>query len=111
MPTHVVKTIHSAAHDFAGLVDAIYTTDEFISAQVGKAVNVALTLRNWFIGLHIAEYELHGVDRAVYGENLLSALSERLTRRKVSNCNRGNSIVIFCFIGSTLRLCGHCPHN
>ena len=88
MSTNLVKTTPSAAQDFSGLVDAICMTDEFISAQVGKAVNVALTLRNWFIGLRIAEYELRGEDRGVYGENLLSALSERLTRRKVSNCNR-----------------------
>jgi predicted nuclease of restriction endonuclease-like (RecB) superfamily len=57
-------------------------------AQAGKAVNISLTLRNWLIGLHIAEYELRGADKADYGERLLPDLAKRLTDQKVSNCNR-----------------------
>jgi predicted nuclease of restriction endonuclease-like (RecB) superfamily len=47
-----------------------------------------LTLRNWLIGCHIAEYELHGADRARYGENLFSELATELGHLKISNCNR-----------------------
>jgi hypothetical protein len=35
-----------------------------LSAQAGRAVNISLTMRNWMIGLYIAEYKLRGADRA-----------------------------------------------
>ncbi|TLS66202.1 DUF1016 domain-containing protein [Mariprofundus erugo] len=54
--------------------------------QAGKAINLSLTLRNWLIGHYIAEYELHGKDRAKYGERLFGELAIAL--RGLSNCNR-----------------------
>jgi predicted nuclease of restriction endonuclease-like (RecB) superfamily len=67
------------------LVDSISQTDRVLAAQAIKAVNVSLTLRNWFIGYYIAEYELRGADRAAYGESLVPALAKALRTRKVSN--------------------------
>lgn len=64
--------------DFSGLVEAIQQTHAAFSAQANKAVNISLTLRNWFIGHYIAEYELQGADRAKYGERLLEILAEQL---------------------------------
>jgi len=64
--------------NFADLVTAIARTHSLFAAQATKAINVSLTLRNWLIGHHIAEYEFHGADRADYGERLLERLSERL---------------------------------
>ena len=63
---------------FQGLVAAIGQTHSAFSTQASKAVNVSLTLRNWFIGHHIAEYELNGADRANYGEGLIEQLAHRL---------------------------------
>ncbi len=74
--------------DFAALVDAIRQVHEHLAGQAGRAVNVSLTLRNWLIGYHIAEFELHGEDRAKYGDRLLSELSKALRRYKVSNTGR-----------------------
>jgi predicted nuclease of restriction endonuclease-like (RecB) superfamily len=74
--------------DFEKLVGVIRQAHEELAAQAGRAVNISLTLRNWLVGCYIAEYELHGADRATYGENLLSELANRLTEFKVSNCNR-----------------------
>jgi len=74
--------------DFPALVTAIRQLHEHLSAQAGRAVNISLTMRNWMIGLYIAEYELRGADRAAYGENLLAALAERLKRLRISNCSR-----------------------
>jgi predicted nuclease of restriction endonuclease-like (RecB) superfamily len=74
--------------DFQSLVSAIAKIDHQLVIQAGKAVNVSLTVRNWLIGLYIAEYKLRGSDRARYGENLLSELAAQLTQRNVSNCNR-----------------------
>ena len=78
----------SNIQDFNHLVSAIKTVDDALAVQASRAVNISLTLRNWLIGAYIAEYELHGADRASYGDKLFAELAERLGRLKVSNCNR-----------------------
>lgn len=45
-------------------------------------------LRNWLIGLYIAEYELRGADRAKYGEKLLALLSKELKKHHISSTGR-----------------------
>ena len=74
--------------DFSELVSAIRQMDKHLSAQASRAVNVSLTLRNWFIGAYIAEYELSGADRASYGDNLLTELSQALGNHNISNSGR-----------------------
>ena len=74
--------------NFSRLVETIHQVDQRMCAQAGRAVNTSLTLRNWFIGFHIAEYELRGADRSNYGDNLLAALSEKLRGLKISNTGR-----------------------
>lgn len=71
---------------FAQLINSIQTAHRELAAQAGRAINISLTLRNWLIGCYIDEYELHGKDRAVYGERLFSELAKALAN--VSNCNR-----------------------
>ncbi|NTU44158.1 MAG: DUF1016 domain-containing protein [Chlorobiaceae bacterium] len=71
---------------FEQLVTAIGQVHAELAAQASRAVNTSLTLRNWLIGCYIAEYELNGSDRAVYGDKVLSVLAGRL--HDVSNCNR-----------------------
>ena len=78
----------SNIQDFNHLVSAIKTVDDALAVQASRAVNISLTLRNWLIGAYIAEYELHGADRASYGDKLFAELAERLGRLEVSNCNR-----------------------
>src|SRR5512136_1932243 len=73
---------------FEQLISSIRQVHEQLAAQAGRAVNISLTLRNWVIGLYISEFELRGADRATYGEKLLYELAKRLTRLKISNCNR-----------------------
>jgi predicted nuclease of restriction endonuclease-like (RecB) superfamily len=77
-------------HDwnFEKLVGTIRHVHEELAAQAGKAVNISLTLRNWLFGCYIAEYELNGLDRANYGDRLLTELAKHLTELKISNCNR-----------------------
>jgi len=74
--------------DFATLVTAIRQVHDHCAGQAKRAVNVSLTLRNWAIGAYIAEYELHGKDRAEYGQNLLAQLADRLRRLNVSTCDK-----------------------
>ena len=73
---------------FNSLIAQIRQIDERLAAQAGKAVNISLTLRNWFIGLYIAMFELNGADRATYGEALLPELSKALRKHAVSNSGR-----------------------
>jgi predicted nuclease of restriction endonuclease-like (RecB) superfamily len=73
---------------FEDLVRSIRGVDAELAAHAGRAVNISLTLRNWLIGGYIAEYELHGHDRAAYGEKLLDSLAAELGRLGVSNSNR-----------------------
>ena len=69
--------------NFESLVGAIADVHQRLQSEAVKAVNTALTLRNWLIGLYIHEYELAGQDRATYGERLIERLSDRLKARGV----------------------------
>ncbi|MBT3202652.1 MAG: hypothetical protein HN350_22355 [Phycisphaerales bacterium] len=92
---HAQDNNHPAkSSSFAELIDSIQQAHSELSAQAGKAVNVCLTLRNWLIGRHIAEYELHGADRAEYGQRLIETLSTKL-----------QDILDRCYTGRYLRLC------
>ena len=73
------------------LLLSIRGIDQELAAQASRAVNVSLTLRNWLIGCHIAEYELHGQDRAHYGEKLLAKLSARCSEAASVAPKSGNS--------------------
>ena len=67
-----------AESDFESLVVSIVQIHQQAQEFATKAVNVGLTLRNWFIGHRIVEFEQNGADRAAYGERLLPALAKRL---------------------------------
>jgi len=73
---------------FDHLVDSIRQVHKQLASQAGRAVNISLTLRNWMIGYYIAEYELRGVERATYGEKLLTDLSKELRKHQISNTGR-----------------------
>ena len=64
--------------NFEALVVSIVHIHQQAQDFATKAVNIGLTLRNWFIGHRIVEFEQQGRDRAAYGERLLPALAERL---------------------------------
>jgi len=64
------------------LVNSIEITHNHFQHQASKAVNVALTMRNWLIGYYIVEFEQNGEDKAVYGERLIESLSSNLKHIK-----------------------------
>jgi hypothetical protein len=74
--------------NFAALVQAIANIHRHTHATATRAVNVALTCRNWLIGAYIHEYELGGQDRAEYGERLMQRLADALHRQGVPSCER-----------------------
>lgn len=63
--------------NFELLEDTISKTHRHFQQQAAKAVNVSLTLRNWLAGFYFDEFELHGEDRAFYGDKLFDTLSTR----------------------------------
>ena len=73
---------------FDQLVQSICSVNETFSAQAAKAINISLTLRNWLIGMYIAEFELRGADRAKYGQRLVDELTLKLADYKISGCGR-----------------------
>lgn len=73
---------------FIQLVKNIRAAHDELTAHAGRAVNISLTLRNWLIGYYIVNYELHGEDRAAYGERLLVSLSESLQGAGVNSCGK-----------------------
>jgi predicted nuclease of restriction endonuclease-like (RecB) superfamily len=71
---------------FDALVRSICSVHEKMTVQTAKAININLTLRNWFIGMYIAEFELHGLGRAGYGDNLFNVLARRLAQKNIRGC-------------------------
>ncbi len=61
----------------------IFKDVESIVEQARKnaynAVNIAMVQRNWLLGKRIAEEELQGEDRAIYGKEVIKQLSIHLT--------------------------------
>lgn len=81
-------TRRQPAPSFVGLVAAIGHAHAVLVQQAAKAVNTSLTLRNWFIGFYIAEFELGGEDRAAYGGQLIPALTSALEAQGISSVGR-----------------------
>ncbi len=80
------KIVKEKKSDFKSLVKNLENINREFSLQAKMAVNTSLTLRNWFIGAYIHEYELNGSDRAAYGEKIFSELEKEL--KNMSNCMR-----------------------
>jgi predicted nuclease of restriction endonuclease-like (RecB) superfamily len=63
--------------DIEELITLITETNTYFQKQVQKQVNVSLTLRNWFFGFYLVEYELTGADRAQYGKQVMKEVARR----------------------------------
>ncbi len=73
--------------NFNILIKNIEYTHSAFFKQTASAVNVNLTLRNWFIGLYIVEFEQNGTERAEYGLKLLFNISKRINIKGLSETN------------------------
>ncbi len=76
--------------NYEELISDISNVNDTTLATVARAVNQILTLRNWFIGAYIFEYEQNGVDRAAYGTQLLKKLANDLKGRKIEGLSERN---------------------
>ncbi|MCZ0861019.1 PDDEXK nuclease domain-containing protein [Methanocorpusculum sp. MG] len=72
---------------FDSLIGSIRDVDSQFVSSAAKAVNVSLTMRNWCVGAYIAEFELCGADRAVYGERLFERIAAALREAGLRRCD------------------------
>jgi len=64
------------------LADAIGNLHRQTQEKAVQQVNQMLTVRNWFAGRYIVEYEQNGSDRAQYGAKAMKELAARLRHIK-----------------------------
>lgn len=76
--------------NYAGLLDDISSINDTTQAVVTRSVNQILTVRNWFIGAYIVEYEQNGADRAAYGTELIKRLANDLKSRNIKGLAASN---------------------
>ena len=74
------KTLTSAPGHEAALYERIRELVILARRTVARGVDLVQVHTNFQIGRHIVEYEQRGVARATYGQAVLQALSEKLTR-------------------------------
>lgn len=68
--------------EFVRLIEGIGSLHTRLQSHAANAVNQALTIRNWLIGFYIVEFELHGKNRASYGESLIDQMAQNLNHIK-----------------------------
>jgi len=88
MATKAKPAAPTKSGDFDSLVVSIIHLQRQTQDFAAKAVNVALTLRNWLIGRQIELYERNGADRAAYGDKLMDTLAKRLVKQGWARCER-----------------------
>lgn len=70
---------------FKDLISFLSIINQQLREQSLRAVNTSLTLRNWFFGYYIVEFEQNGNDRAGYGKALLATISGELKLLGIPN--------------------------
>ena len=64
------------------LASQISSLHEYLKKKAQQQVDNALTIRNWFVGFYIVEYEQNGSDYAIYGLKVMKELADRLKQIK-----------------------------
>jgi hypothetical protein len=82
-----LRSIINAPMSYELLISSIAEVHARTQAGAAGAVNRYLTLRNWFIGAYIVEFEQNGEDRASYGQQLLPRLARDLRKRRIPGCS------------------------
>jgi predicted nuclease of restriction endonuclease-like (RecB) superfamily len=76
--------------NYEELINDISNINNTTLTNVARVVNQIQTIRNWFIGAYIIEYEQNGVDRAAYGTQLIKKLADDLKSRAVEGLSDRN---------------------
>ncbi len=64
--------------NFESLIQNLQVNHNTLNESAAKAVNTAMTVRNWLYGFYIVEYEQNGEDRATYGDRLIRTFEKQL---------------------------------
>ncbi|MEP6628086.1 MAG: PDDEXK nuclease domain-containing protein [Ginsengibacter sp.] len=73
--------------EFKELIQTLSVINNQFKEQALRAVNISLTLRNWFFGFYIREFEQNGNNRAEYGKSLLAKISAEMKTHSIPNSN------------------------
>jgi len=76
--------------NFNQLIQSISDTHDIFQIRAFQSVNVGLTLRNWFFGMYIVEYEQKGQDRANYGDAVIKEIAKRLRKSRIKGLSFTN---------------------
>ncbi|HNJ57328.1 MAG TPA: PDDEXK nuclease domain-containing protein [Chitinophagaceae bacterium] len=71
--------------NFKELISQLHEVNHRLRENAIRAVNTSLTIRNWFFGFYIVEFEQNGSDRAGYGEKLLFNIAQELKNIHIPN--------------------------
>jgi predicted nuclease of restriction endonuclease-like (RecB) superfamily len=87
-PDHTeLQSAPGAPLSYELLISSIAEVHARTQAGAAGAVNRYLTLRNWFIGAYVVQFEQNGADRASYGQQLLLHLARDLKKRQIPGCS------------------------
>ncbi len=73
--------------NFEELIISLSRVNHDLREQSISAVNMSLTLRNWYFGYYIFEFEQNGKDRAEYGKGLLAFFAKEMRGQNIANCD------------------------
>jgi predicted nuclease of restriction endonuclease-like (RecB) superfamily len=73
--------------NFEILIATIQNAHDATLQSAVKSVNVLLTVRNWLIGYYIVSFEQNGVDRAKYGNKVITTLAKQLNIKGLAETN------------------------
>ncbi|MBC7535329.1 MAG: DUF1016 family protein [Ferruginibacter sp.] len=71
--------------DFKELIISLSKINEELREGSMRAVNTSLTIRNWFFGFYILEFEQNSKDRAEYGKALLANIAAEMKGMSIPN--------------------------
>ncbi|MEH2067138.1 MAG: DUF1016 N-terminal domain-containing protein [Nostoc sp.] len=76
--------------NYEELINDISSINYSAITTIARTINKIQTIRNWFIGAYIVEYEQNGVDRAAYGTQLIKKLADDLKRPNIEGLSHRN---------------------
>ena len=76
--------------NFNQLIKNLSDTHDIFQIRAFQNINVNLTLRNWFFGMYIVEYEQNGKDRANYGDALIKEIAKKFKNSKIKGLSFTN---------------------
>ena len=68
---------------FDELITTLEGLHQHLSQQATRQADQLMILRNWLIGFYLIEFEQHGDDRAVYGQNPIPRIAQAMRKQGI----------------------------